>query len=274
VNIAVKGFERLVATGADDRIHATGDFKQIDGAGGNDEINANTSTAVVLAGGDGNDTIWGSSSNDILMGGAGDEMLLFGGDGDDLIFGNSGSDTLSGGAGADVFVVSPGQSITILDPEAADRLLVGLTPDIASLDQLLEVEALLGAAVRRIGGGIEEPQWYGAYMFDSVHYTLDAQGNVTGTTSLLGEPNDLHAMIFPGPDNQIDIFFWVGGGTAMNGPMPPDATQITVLNYVPGGLGLSLLPRDSQNYYESWNTSVDALLASYASTTITDVWHT
>uniref|UniRef100_UPI000AFA4AC1 calcium-binding protein n=1 Tax=Azotobacter vinelandii TaxID=354 RepID=UPI000AFA4AC1 len=57
---------------------------------------------VVLAGGDGNDTLSGGSAAEELLGGAGNDSLS-GGAGNDILDGGAGRDTLSGGSGSDIF---------------------------------------------------------------------------------------------------------------------------------------------------------------------------
>ncbi|WP_045476678.1 retention module-containing protein [Serpentinimonas barnesii] len=62
----------------------------------------NSSSAELVGGGDGNDTLGGLGGNDVVYGGAGNDTLS-GGDGNDLVMGGTGNDTLTGGLGADVF---------------------------------------------------------------------------------------------------------------------------------------------------------------------------
>ena len=52
-----------------------------------------------------------SSSADILLGGSGDDTIE-GGEGADLIVGGTGDDTLTGGAGADMFAFGPAATTT------------------------------------------------------------------------------------------------------------------------------------------------------------------
>ncbi|MBJ7313302.1 DUF4214 domain-containing protein [Rugamonas sp. CCM 8940] len=75
-------------------------------------VSANTTTAVAITGGAGNDTLTGNAGVDTIKGGAGADALsglagndnLDGGAGNDTITGGAGSDTLIGGAGNDTFV--------------------------------------------------------------------------------------------------------------------------------------------------------------------------
>lgn len=90
------------------------------GAGANKLIATTFSGAVVLDGGNGNDTLGGGSSADVLLGGLGHDSLsggggndlldggdgndtLLGGDGDDTLIGGLGNDTLTGGLGFDLW---------------------------------------------------------------------------------------------------------------------------------------------------------------------------
>ena len=98
----------------------------------------NTTDAVSLTGGAGNDTLAadsastkvntlvGNAGNDQLTGGAGNDVLN-GGDGDDVLNGAAGADTLTGGAGKDTFNLSVKaaagtQFDTITDAAAADKI--------------------------------------------------------------------------------------------------------------------------------------------------------
>lgn len=71
----------------------------VDGSLGDDTLDASgATTAMTLAGHEGDDTLKGGTARDRLEGGA-DNDLLDGGDNDDTLFGGSGDDTLIGGAG-------------------------------------------------------------------------------------------------------------------------------------------------------------------------------
>jgi hypothetical protein len=66
----------------------------IDLAGGNDRLTTNNVTfPLLIAGGDGDDTLFGGAANDVLAGGAGNDTLN-GGGGIDEYFGESGNDTI------------------------------------------------------------------------------------------------------------------------------------------------------------------------------------
>jgi trimeric autotransporter adhesin len=81
-----------------------GDSLTIVGKSTADTINASGITlsdaALILDGGDGNDTITGTAGADIIDGGAGDDVIN-GGAGNDDITGGAGADSIQGGAGND-----------------------------------------------------------------------------------------------------------------------------------------------------------------------------
>jgi uncharacterized protein len=75
-------------------------------SGNNTALNGTTSADLIL-GLDGNDTLNGLGGNDVLCGGAKNDTLN-GGDNDDTLFGEAGNDVLTGGANADFFSGGPG----------------------------------------------------------------------------------------------------------------------------------------------------------------------
>ena len=89
------------------------------GTAGDDEL---------LAGGDGNDSIYGYGGNDRLEGRGGNDTLyghegddtLIGGDGDDYLAGQEGNDILEGGAGNDFLGAGPGNDV-LTGGTGADR---------------------------------------------------------------------------------------------------------------------------------------------------------
>ena len=112
--VTVSGLSTVVAIQHQDPT----DVLDVQGLGGDDAISAAPlaaqSVALVLDGGDGNDT---------LAGGKGIETLL-GGDGNDSVDGNGGNDAALLGAGDDTFVWDPGDgSDTIEGGDGADTML-------------------------------------------------------------------------------------------------------------------------------------------------------
>jgi Ca2+-binding RTX toxin-like protein len=113
-SVTVSGLSTVVAIQHQDPT----DVLDVQGLGGDDAISAAPlaaqSVALVLDGGDGNDT---------LAGGKGIETLL-GGDGNDSVDGNGGNDAALLGAGDDTFVWDPGDgSDTIEGGDGADTML-------------------------------------------------------------------------------------------------------------------------------------------------------
>jgi len=110
---------RLFADNDADVIFGTRPLIELDGLGGNDEINARGTGGagavflgpVTMAGGEGNDVLRGGDADDVLNGGLGDDQLdaqggndtLTGADGADKLDGGIGNDSLEGGAGTDNF---------------------------------------------------------------------------------------------------------------------------------------------------------------------------
>ncbi|MGI1662657.1 calcium-binding protein [Palleronia sp. KMU-117] len=83
-------------------------IERLNGYEGNDTLDASgASTAWVLSGENGDDSLIGGALNDTLLGGAGNDFLS-GGDGADQMLGGTGDDTFDGGAGDDTFFI--GQS--------------------------------------------------------------------------------------------------------------------------------------------------------------------
>jgi len=80
---------------------------------GADTLDASAATtALVVNGGAGDDTLTTGSADDTVIGGSGDDVLD----------GNAGNDSLAGGAGSDIYMASAGQD-TVDDAEGlADRL--------------------------------------------------------------------------------------------------------------------------------------------------------
>ncbi|MGH2747732.1 MAG: calcium-binding protein [Actinomycetota bacterium] len=105
VNVVLNGADVSGETGENDTVTAV--EKVVTGRGG-DTVNGSAMTvALVLKGGDGDDTLTGGDGNDKLYGQDGKDTLN-GGPGNDKLFGGDGNDTLNGGDGFDVAKGGPG----------------------------------------------------------------------------------------------------------------------------------------------------------------------
>jgi Ca2+-binding RTX toxin-like protein len=99
------GYDRLIVVGAagvDVELLDTNIERTIGGAGNDSFDGTGVTTALVMSGLGGNDTLTGSSVTDQLSGGDGNDLLV-GGNGDDFLFGDAGSDSFVGGDGDDRF---------------------------------------------------------------------------------------------------------------------------------------------------------------------------
>jgi Ca2+-binding RTX toxin-like protein len=122
------------------------------GLGGDDVVTGRGGTgagasfpnALVVDGGEGNDTIDGGFGGDTLSGGDGNDTVsgreggdtVEGGDGDDALAGNDGPDLLVGGAGADGLVGGDGNDVLRADDDLADtNVNGGPGSDTAHFDQ-------------------------------------------------------------------------------------------------------------------------------------------
>ena len=107
-----------------------------------------TTSATVIAGGTGNDTLTGTAGGDVLNGGAGNDVLN-GGAGNDVLNGEAGNDVLNGGAGDDVLNGGAGTD-TVTYAGETGNLVVSLAVTTAQAtgaagnDQLIAVENLIG----------------------------------------------------------------------------------------------------------------------------------
>ena len=108
---------RTVNTSGTSATKLSGNFENVIGGSGNDEILGNAAVNN-LRGGLGNDSLDGDSGNDIL----------FGDDGDDVIRGNLGNDIINGGTGSDTLLGEAGND-TIHGNEGDDTLIGGLGAD-------------------------------------------------------------------------------------------------------------------------------------------------
>jgi len=101
--IGGSGYDLMLGEAGNDGLQGLGDDDVLDGGEGAD----------MLFGGDGEDDMFGRAGSDQLNGGTGDDYLN----------GGDGGDFLTGGAGADRFILKrEGGLDTIMDPEAADRI--------------------------------------------------------------------------------------------------------------------------------------------------------
>jgi Ca2+-binding RTX toxin-like protein len=121
--------------------------------GGADLINASAQTrsdvAVVVRGGDGNDTVRGGAGADNLAGGEGDDRLA-GGRGNDRLVGDEGDDRLGGGRGNDRFVGGGGADTVIIGNEtrngrAETDTVFGYDEDAGDVIDLSAAGGLLGS---------------------------------------------------------------------------------------------------------------------------------
>ena len=95
-----------------------------------------TTSADLLVGGNGDDSIYGNAGADTLRGMAGNDFLD-GGNGADTLVGGTGNDTLRGGAGLDTFVFNAGDgSDKILDFQDGDKIDLR---SIANIDDLSDI---------------------------------------------------------------------------------------------------------------------------------------
>ena len=86
------------------------------GGDGNDLLDgAESDTALVINGDDGNDVIRDGFGDDVVSGGDGNDLLTFGwgGNGNDTFFGDAGNDTLDAGWGTDTMVGGTGNDLYI-----------------------------------------------------------------------------------------------------------------------------------------------------------------
>src|SRR6185312_5292883 len=106
----------------------TFDQLTVSGLAGNDRIDATklaTSTlALLLDGGDGNDTMLGGAAQEVLLGGNGDDSLA-GGDGSDFLIGDNGDDTVNGGRGDDVALLGAGDDLFTWAPGEGSDIVEG-----------------------------------------------------------------------------------------------------------------------------------------------------
>jgi VCBS repeat-containing protein len=180
----------------------TGGFTafNFDGFIGNLNLTGIGSLNETITGATGNDVLSGGDGNDVLIGLAGTDTLD-GGNGDDLLLGGTGNDTLIGGAGSDTASYSDatgGVTVNLSTAGAQNTVSAGS-------DTLSGIENLTGSAFsdsltgdtganRMMGGagsdgiaggaGHDEADFAGNRAGYSFTYTTDANGYVTGFTSV------------------------------------------------------------------------------------------
>ncbi len=148
----------------------------IAGFEGNDTVYAGVGNDVVFGGLD-DDLIFGGDGNDILKGNEGQD-LIFGGDGEDTLFGGEGDDTLKGGAGNDILY--GGEGIDFLGGQDDRDILVAGYGDYADGGDGgddFDVLDLRGLGPYRLENLTPDSNGNG---FDGQVVFLDAEGNPTG----------------------------------------------------------------------------------------------
>lgn len=135
---------------------------------------------LVIAGGNGKDTLVGTWQNETLIGGNGkDELLggsgndkLDGGNGKDVLIGEAGNDILTGGLGNDWFVfdnTAETNHDVITDFEAGDRILVTQKLDAADLALTDEKLSLFGFSTVEIQG-VSDLDYAGTVAYNGMIY--------------------------------------------------------------------------------------------------------
>ncbi|MGJ0359846.1 hypothetical protein NG785_09320 [Aliarcobacter cryaerophilus] len=104
-----EGVNTFVGMDGSDTIYGIGGNNLI--YGGTQERNSTSTSADLLVGGTGDDTIYGAAGADDLRGGLGDDTI-YGGAGNDTIRSGLGEDTLYGEAGNDIFVFEAADNMT------------------------------------------------------------------------------------------------------------------------------------------------------------------
>ncbi|WDI30159.1 PA14 domain-containing protein [Hyphococcus flavus] len=141
------GNDRVIVQGNDDfSINMTASsVERVDGAGGNDFMDATgMSGRATQIGNGGDDTLTGGGGNDVQRGGDGDDIIS-GGGGKDNIRGNAGADELYGGAGNDKIYADAED--TVIDGGAGnDRVIVQGNDDFSIDMTSSNVERVDGAA--------------------------------------------------------------------------------------------------------------------------------
>lgn len=201
------------------RLESLDETVRLNGLDGGDTLSATAASsmpAIVLEGGDGDDTLTGANFADVLLGGEGADTLR----------GAQGADAIDGGAGDDIVSWNPGDGSDIVDGgTGADRLVFRG----ANIGELIDVSATAGGRVllsRNIGtvgvdiGGVETLDLLVVGGNDTVAV------NDLSATGLAVVNVDLAASI-GGGDSAADTVVVTGG--------PADET-ITVATFGAGGV--------------------------------------
>jgi Ca2+-binding RTX toxin-like protein len=142
----------------------------------------------VIYGYDGKNKLDGGAGNDTLLGGD-DNDLLLGKGGDDILIGEAGDDDMRGGLGNDIYYVDDaGDKVTELFGQGRDRIMSGITVDLALVGANVEDLFLTGVLdVDGLGNNL------GNFIFGSTGKNLlngrggnDVLVDVAGQNTLLG----------------------------------------------------------------------------------------
>lgn len=98
--------------------------ERVNGNIGDDAIDGSSQTSALLLVGDkGDDSLTGGTGNDALIGNEGADTLI-GGAGDDILLGNQGSDVFDGGSGNDIFFIGESGDVVRDGGAGNDRALI------------------------------------------------------------------------------------------------------------------------------------------------------
>lgn len=146
-------FDRVIVIDSNDvTLNLSGtNVERVDGNAGNDRFEATSVTYdLILAGGEGADTLIGGLGNDVLAGQDGNDHLE-GGDGRDLLFGGAGADSFKGGDGKD-WIFIDANDLSIDGGDDSDRVFVR--------DSNAVTLNLLGTNVERADGNAGNDKFY------------------------------------------------------------------------------------------------------------------
>jgi len=227
------------------------------------DLPAPAEAGLLLAGGDGDDSLVGSEGADTLVGGAGDDWIR-GGPGDDLLVGGEGNDTIDGGTGDDSQLGGEGDD-TLDGNEGDDRLHGGVGADTLeggeghdSLDGGAGADLLIGGpGDDTLRGADGEDSLFGAEGNDlliagpGTDLLVGGAGRnvfqfVEGTVrAIAGEGEDIFVydeadatrLTIAGFDPEMDRVLWVdaAGATTELSAFLPDPDGIALLEAASGG---------------------------------------